>query len=89
MTEGNLDLGEAGRGGRINYNFPRCLSNPYSSFQLFAIIVFGCVSSQGWSSNTTGREVCVMNESAAACHFATFVGVVGFVAAIGFLVGEW
>ena len=35
-------------------------------------------------------EVCVMNtESAAVCHFSTFVGIIGFLAAIGFLVGEW
>jgi hypothetical protein len=29
-----------------------------------------------------GKEVCVMNEDASACHFSTFVGIVA-------LVGEW
>ena len=36
-----------------------------------------------------GKEVCVMNEDASACHFSTFVGIVAFLASIGFLVGEW
>jgi hypothetical protein len=36
-----------------------------------------------------GKEVCVMNEDASACHFSTFVGIVAFIASIGFLVGEW
>jgi len=58
---------------------------------LFSIIVFGCVSSSGWFFLADlGKEVCVMNmDSSAVCHFSTFVGIVGFLAAIGFLVGEW
>lgn len=28
-------------------------------------------------------------DSAVVCHYATFVGIVGFLASIGFLVGEW
>lgn len=58
---------------------------------LFSIIVFGCVSSSGWFFMQDKQiEVCVMNtESAAVCHFSTFVGIIGFLAAIGFLVGEW
>jgi hypothetical protein len=34
-------------------------------------------------------EFCVMNMDASACHFSTLVGIIGFLAAIGFLVGEW
>jgi hypothetical protein len=57
---------------------------------LFSIIVFGCVSSSGWFFlPELQKEVCVMNESAAVCHFSTFVGIIGFLAALGFLVGEW
>jgi len=57
---------------------------------LFSIIVFGCVSSTGWFYLLKEqKEVCVMNMDSSACHFSTFVGVIGFVAAIGFLVGEW
>jgi len=57
---------------------------------LFAIIVFGCVSSSGWFFfRDKNKEVCVMNEDASACHFSTFVGIIAFIASIGFLVGEW
>lgn len=57
---------------------------------LFAIIVFGCISSTGWFFlHDKQKEVCIMNEDSSACHFATFVGIIGFLAAIGFLVGEW
>ncbi len=59
-------------------------------FQLFGIIVFGSISSQGWShDHSLGKEICVLNNSSATCHFATFVGVMAFIAALGFLVGEW
>lgn len=59
-------------------------------FQLFAIIVFGCISSQGWSyNNKLGRDVCVMNEQSSACHFPTFVGVMAFIVSLGLIVGEW
>jgi len=58
---------------------------------LFSIIVFGCISSSGWFMVIDlKKEVCVMNmASSAVCHYSTFVGITGFIAAIGFLVGEW
>jgi len=58
---------------------------------LSSIVVFGCISSSGWYFwQEKGKEVCVMNtDSAVVCHYATFVGIVGFLASIGFLVGEW
>jgi len=56
----------------------------------FAIIVFGCVSSSGWFLLQEKKmEVCVMNMDSSACHFSTMVGIVAFLASIGFLVGEW
>jgi len=56
----------------------------------FAIIVFGCVSSSGWFFiQETQQEVCVMNMESSACHFSTMVGIVAFLASIGFIVGEW
>ncbi len=64
--------------------------NVVFTLQIFAIIVFGLISSQGWTwDNTEKKDVCIMNGSASACHFSTFVGVIGFLAAAGFLVGEW
>ena len=67
----------------------------YLFFQFFAIIVFGCISSSGWyflqdlAKGLQGKEVCVMNMDSTACHFSTLVGIVAFLASIGFLVGEW
>ena len=64
-------------------------------FQFFAVIVFGCISSSGWyflqdlAKGLQGKEVCVMNMDSTACHFSTLVGIVAFLASIGFLVGEW
>merc|ERR1712012_719295 len=56
----------------------------------FAIIVFGCISSSGWFFlQDKNLEVCVMNMDASACHFSTMVGIVAFIASIGFLIGEW
>ncbi len=51
-------------------------------------MVFGTISSQGWTRED-GKSVCVVNGSTATCHFATFVGVLGFVGAGALLVGEW
>ncbi|TRY68890.1 hypothetical protein TCAL_04677 [Tigriopus californicus] len=57
---------------------------------IFATVVFGSISSQGWTyDDTLHKDVCIMNNQSATCHFSTFVGVVGFVASIAFLVGEW
>jgi Membrane-associating domain len=58
--------------------------------QLFAIIVFGCISSQGWRfDNETNKEVCLYNNDSSACNYGTFIGVIAFLAAIIFLVGEF
>ena len=62
----------------------------HDELQVFAIFVFGTISSNGWHyDNDQGKEVCIFNESATACHFGTFVGVIAFVASIALLVGEW
>lgn len=54
------------------------------------MVVFGSISSQGWTyDDQLHKDVCIMNNQSATCHFSTFVGVVGFVASIAFLVGEW
>lgn len=59
-------------------------------FQLFAIIVFGCISSQGWMfDEKEKREVCLYNRDASACHYGTGVAVLAFLASIGFLIGEF
>ncbi|CAB3361923.1 Hypothetical predicted protein [Cloeon dipterum] len=57
---------------------------------LFAIIVFGCISSQGWRyDNETSKEVCLYNNDSGACNYGTFIGVMAFIGSIVFLVGEF
>ncbi|KAK2161516.1 hypothetical protein LSH36_115g06012 [Paralvinella palmiformis] len=40
---------------------------------LFSIIVFGCISAQGWFEG-----VCLYNEDSSACRFGTAIGVIAF-----------
>ncbi|XP_075231120.1 synaptogyrin isoform X1 [Lycorma delicatula] len=57
---------------------------------LFAIIVFACISSQGWMYDETEKtEVCLFNRDASACHYGEGVAILAFLASIGFLGGEY
>ncbi|CAD5117665.1 DgyrCDS6417 [Dimorphilus gyrociliatus] len=47
----------------------------------FAIIVFGCISSQGWE-----EEVCKYNNDKNACGFGTAIGVIAFLGLTAFLI---
>ncbi|XP_063240812.1 synaptogyrin [Bacillus rossius redtenbacheri] len=55
---------------------------------LFAIIVFGCISSQGWVTED-GKQVCQYNRDANACNYGVGIGVIAFLASVGFLAGEF
>lgn len=55
---------------------------------LFAIIVFGCVSSEGWREEN-GKEYCIINRDANACNYAVGIGVIAFLASMGFIAGEY
>lgn len=57
--------------------------------QLFAIIVFGCISSQGWRVDDDGKDYCLYNGDSNACNYGTGIGVIAFVASMGFIVGEY
>lgn len=60
------------------------------SFQLFAIIVFGCISSQGYAlSPNTKRRYCLYNENPNACNYGVAIGVIAFLASMIFLAGEY
>jgi uncharacterized phage infection (PIP) family protein YhgE len=59
-----------------------------SFLQLFAIIVFGCISSKGYIEQG-GKDVCLYNNDANACNYGTGIGVIAFLASIGFLAGEY
>ncbi|KAK3891659.1 hypothetical protein Pcinc_004455 [Petrolisthes cinctipes] len=56
---------------------------------LFSIIVFGCISSQGWSKNTKGDDVCLYNEDSNACNYGVGISVIAFLASLGFIAGEY
>lgn len=66
------------------------LSVLYILLQLFAIIVFGCISSQGYRyDKNEEREICLYNGDNNACNYGVGIGVIAFLASIGFLVGEY
>ncbi|XP_067005746.2 synaptogyrin [Anabrus simplex] len=55
---------------------------------LFAIIVFGCISSQGYAFDEK-EYYCLYNRDSNACNYGIGIGVIAFLASIGFLVGEF
>ncbi|XP_005106382.1 synaptogyrin-2 [Aplysia californica] len=48
---------------------------------LFAIVVFGCISSGGWYGHR-----CIMNGDDNACGYGTGIGVLAFLICLGFLI---
>lgn len=49
---------------------------------VFAIIVFGCISSQAYSTD----DKCAFNNDENACGFGTAIGIIAFLALTGFLI---
>lgn len=57
---------------------------------LFSIIVFGCISSQGWQYNPEKRrEICLYNGDTNACNYGVGISVIAFLASLAFLAGEF
>jgi len=54
-------------------------------FQIFAIVVIGCISSQGYFYENNAHH-CVYNDVTGACGYGTFVGVMAFLGLIAFLI---
>lgn len=50
-------------------------------FQLFSIIVFGCISAGGWYAGD-----CIYNKDSNACNYGMGIGVIAFIGCIVFLV---
>ncbi|CAG5126579.1 unnamed protein product [Candidula unifasciata] len=48
---------------------------------VFAIVVFGCISSKGWFGHS-----CIINNDDNACGYGTGVGVLAFLICLGFLI---
>lgn len=58
--------------------------------QLFAVIVFGCISSEGWLEDPeTKKEVCLFNRDSTACNYGVGLSVIAFLASMGFVAGEY
>lgn len=58
--------------------------------QLFSIIVFGCISSQGWQIDPASKaEQCVYNADTNACNYGVGISVIAFLASMAFLAGEY
>ncbi|CAG9773162.1 unnamed protein product [Ceutorhynchus assimilis] len=56
---------------------------------LFSIIVFGCISSQGWQPDKKGNLVCLYNGDTNACNYGVGISVIAFLASMGLLAGEY
>lgn len=75
------------------YNFDSCLFKfcciKKINFQLCAIISFGCISSQAWQLDEKKKEFCIINNNSTPCNYGVFIGVIAFLASMGFLAGEY
>lgn len=58
------------------------------TFQLFSVIIFGCISSKGWYTDKNGKEQCLMNDDTNACNYGVGISVIAFIASVGFIAGE-
>ncbi|XP_004066218.1 synaptogyrin-2 [Oryzias latipes] len=53
---------------------------------VFAIVVFSCIESEGYINAPTSPQVkCIFNKNDSACHYAVGIGVIAFLACVGFL----
>lgn len=56
---------------------------------LFAIIVFGCISSRGWYTNKKNESECLFNKDPSACNYGVGISIIAFLASMGFIAGEY
>lgn len=55
--------------------------------QVFAIVVFACITTEGYINTPHSADVkCIFNQNDQACHYAVGIGVIAFLACVGFLV---
>lgn len=90
MMEGAYGIGKAG--GDFNpilfAQRPQVILRAVCWF--FSIIVFGCISSQGWTLDpVVNKEVCLYNRDSNACNYGVGISVIAFLASIGFIIGEF
>lgn len=54
--------------------------------QLFALVVFACITTEGYINPPETAEVkCIFNQNDSACNYAVGIGVLGFLACVAFL----
>ncbi|XP_077462382.1 synaptogyrin-2b [Stigmatopora argus] len=53
---------------------------------LFSIVVFACITTEGYINSVFSAEPkCIFNQNDSACHYAVGIGVIAFLACLGFL----
>lgn len=61
----------------------------YLSLQLFSLIVFGSITSNGWMKDENNKDICIINKNGSVCSYAVWIGLIGFFASIAFIAGEY
>ncbi|XP_069779396.1 synaptogyrin-2-like [Narcine bancroftii] len=64
---------------------PRESSALYLNLRIFSIIVFGCITSEGYENAMTSEKLdCIFNQNVDACHYGVGIGVLAFFICIVF-----
>uniref|UniRef100_A0A665UYT7 Synaptogyrin n=1 Tax=Echeneis naucrates TaxID=173247 RepID=A0A665UYT7_ECHNA len=54
---------------------------------IFALVVFACITTEGYINSSHSSDAkCFFNQNDSACHYAVGIGVIAFLACVGFLV---
>lgn len=65
---------------------PPCLTLSPVLTQLFSMVVFACIATEGYVNSPYSPEAkCIFNQNDSACHYAVSIGVIGFLACVAFL----
>ncbi|XP_054459616.1 synaptogyrin-2b isoform X2 [Anoplopoma fimbria] len=55
--------------------------------EIFALVVFATITTEGYvNSPHSANAMCIFNQNDSACHYAIGIGVIAFLACVGFLV---
>uniref|UniRef100_UPI00398EFDCF synaptogyrin-2-like n=1 Tax=Pristiophorus japonicus TaxID=55135 RepID=UPI00398EFDCF len=83
--EGNV-YGAAKAGGA--FDLKNFLQQPHTLTRIvswiFSIVVFGCITSDGYMNLYTSDLKCIFNENVNACHYGVGIGVIGFLICMAF-----
>lgn len=88
-TGGATAYGASLAGG--GFDFYKFIRQPQTIVRIlswvFAIVVFGCITTEGYVNPPTSSQAkCIFNQNDSACQYAVGIGVLGFLACVGFLV---